>query len=123
MLSMTKAPESAEVMKKTLIRITASAEVMPEAGSRSKKLNSRASTLLALCASACSPPCSDSQMALLPNTVIHSRLNAVGTNSTPRMNSRRVRPREMRAINSPTNGDHEIHQAQYNSVQLPNQPL
>ncbi len=30
----------------------------------------------------------------------------------PRINSRRVRPREIRAINRPTNGDQEIHQAQ-----------
>src|SRR5574344_275658 len=113
MLSMTKAPESAEVTKKTLIRSTASAEVISGHGSRSKKLNSSASTLLALSASECSPPCNDSQMALLPNTVIHKRLKAVGTNRTPRINSRRVRPREMRAMNRPTNGDQEIHQAQY----------
>lgn len=29
-----------------------------------------------------------------------------------------VRPREMRARNRPTNGDHATHQAQKNSVQL-----
>ena len=45
MLSMTKAPESAEVTKKTLMRITARAEVMSAPGKRSKKLNSRVSML------------------------------------------------------------------------------
>ncbi len=30
----------------------------------------------------------------------------------PRMNCRIERPREMRAMNVPTNGDHEIHHAQ-----------
>jgi len=35
-----------------------------------------------------------------------------GTSSTPIRNSRTVRPREMRAMNIPTNGDQAIHQAQ-----------
>ena len=53
-----------------------------------------------------------SQIAVLPNSVIHNRLKPVGTNKAPRMNSRIVRPREMRAMNRPTKGDQEIHQAQ-----------
>ena len=36
----------------------------------------------------------------------------VGAATTPTMNSRIVRPREMRATNMPTNGAQEIHQAQ-----------
>ncbi len=112
MLSMTKAPESAEVTKKTLMRITASAEVMSDPGKRSKKLNRRVSTLPTELVRLVPPSRWLTQMAALPNTVIHSRLKAVGTNRTPRMNSRRVRPREMRAIKRPTKGDQEIHQAQ-----------
>ncbi|MNC67623.1 hypothetical protein D3C75_1181330 [compost metagenome] len=51
-------------------------------------------------------------MAELPKTVIHRKVKAVGTSSTPMTNSRTVRPREMRAMNMPTNGDQAIHQAQ-----------
>ena len=51
-------------------------------------------------------------MAVLPNTVIHKKVKPVGTSSTPMANSRTVRPREIRAINMPTNGDQEIHHAQ-----------
>ena len=36
------------------------------------------------------------------------------------MNSRIVRPREILAMNRPTNGAQEIHQAQYMMVQLVN---
>ena len=35
-----------------------------------------------------------------------------GTTSTPAMNWRTERPREMRAMNRPTKGAHETHQAQ-----------
>ena len=38
--------------------------------------------------------------------------NPRGMNSTATTNSRTVRPREMRAMNMPTKGDHEIHHAQ-----------
>ena len=58
-------------------------------------------------------PCSRIMwIAVLPNTVIHSRVKAVGTSSTPVTNSRMVRPREIRAMNSPTNGDQASHQPQ-----------
>ena len=36
----------------------------------------------------------------------------VGTNITPSMNSRMVRPRLIRAMNIPTKGAQEIHQPQ-----------
>ncbi len=81
-------------------------------GRYSKKRNSSASTLPAVCASAPWATWVSIQIALLPKAVIHSRLNAVGTSSTPTMNSRTVRPREMRAMNMPTKGDQEIHHAQ-----------
>ena len=53
-----------------------------------------------------------SQIAVSPNTVNHAKLKPAGANSTPNTNSRSVRPREMRAMNMPTNGDQEIHQPQ-----------
>ena len=51
-------------------------------------------------------------MAVLPKTVIHRKVKPAGTSSTFRMNSRTVRPREIRAMNMPTKGDQAIHQAQ-----------
>lgn len=56
--------------------------------------------------------------ALLPKIDSHSRVNTNGMISVPTTNWRMVRPREMRARNRPTNGDHATHQAQKNSVQL-----
>jgi len=59
------------------------------------------------------PPVAASiSIAELPNTVIHRNVNTVGTISTAMTNSRIVRPRETRAMNMPTNGDHAIHQPQ-----------
>jgi hypothetical protein len=54
--------------------------------------------------------CSDS--AEPPNTDIQTNDRIVGMIITPRMNSRTVRPLEILAMNMPTNGDQEIHQAQ-----------
>jgi hypothetical protein len=51
-------------------------------------------------------------MAVPPKAVIHSTQASEGTSSTEMMNSRTVRPRDTRAMNMPTKGDQEIHQAQ-----------
>ena len=51
-------------------------------------------------------------IAVPPSTVIHNTQASDGTSNTATMNSRTVRPRDTRAMNMPTNGDHEIHQAQ-----------
>src|SRR5690554_2714635 len=61
--------------------------------------------------------------AALPIKPIQIRVNPVGISRTPTMNSRILRPSDNRAINIPTNGDQEIHQAQYIMVQPPIQPL
>ena len=45
----------------------------------------------------------------MPNQV---RLPSAGTMRTPAMNSRIVRPREIRAMKEPEKGAHAIHQAQ-----------
>ena len=108
--------------KNTAIKRIASHDTGPAQGRYSKKRNSSASTLPTVCASAPLAMCVSTQIAPLPKAVIHSRLKAVGTSSTPMTNSRMVRPREMRAMNMPTKGDQEIHQAQYRMVQPPNQP-
>ena len=51
-------------------------------------------------------------MAAPPKMQNHTRLTRLGTSSTPVTNWRIVRPREMRAMNMPTNGVQESHQAQ-----------
>src|SRR5690606_7738893 len=110
---MTSDPESADVTKNTATKITARVEVKADQGRYSKKLNKASEASMAASADNC-PPASpiSRKIAVLPNTVIHRNVNTVGTMSTPNTNSLTVRPREMRAINMPTNGDQEIHQAQ-----------
>ena len=56
-------------------------------------------------------------IALLPKIENHAKIKPSGINITPKTNSRKVRPREMRAINSPTNGAQATHQAQKKIVQ------
>jgi hypothetical protein len=51
-------------------------------------------------------------IAVPPKTANHTRLTSDGTMSTPVTNCRIVRPRLMRAMNMPTNGVHDTHQAQ-----------
>ena len=55
---------------------------------------------------------SSMSMAARPKMENHTRSNAVGKSSVPPMNSRTVRPREMRAKNMPTKGDQQMVQAQ-----------
>jgi hypothetical protein len=47
-----------------------------------------------------------------PKIANQTSVKRVGMVRTVKTNSRMVRPREMRAMKSPTNGDHEIHHAQ-----------
>src|SRR3546814_16429408 len=55
--------------------------------------------------------------AVPPNTENQRKPSRLGAITTPRMNSRISRPREIRAMNAPTNGAHAIHQAQQKIVQ------
>ena len=112
-MSTTSAPESAEVTKNTTTMMIAISEIKPEKGKCSRKANS-ASELSCSMASPRLLTCSQRimWMAVSPNTVIHNRVKAVGTSSTPATNSRMVRPREMRAMNRPTKGDQASHQPQ-----------
>ena len=59
-----------------------------------------------------SVPVCCSRIAAPPKTQNQTRLTRLGTRITPLTNWRIVRPREMRAMNMPTNGVHESHQAQ-----------
>ena len=59
-----------------------------------------------------SVPCFCRSMAAPPKIANQTRLTRLGTSSTPLTNWRIVRPREMRAMNMPTNGVQESHQAQ-----------
>ena len=112
-VSITSAPESAEVTKKMPTNAMARVAVTLAPGRYSRNLNSAVDR--SACTAWAIPPAAvprSSEIAVLPNTVIHRKVKAVGTNSTPITNSRIVRPREMRAMNMPTNGDHAIHHAQ-----------
>ena len=51
-------------------------------------------------------------MAVSPKVVIHQIKIADGASMAARINSRTVRPVEMRATNIPTKGEKAIHQAQ-----------
>ncbi|MDF9791391.1 hypothetical protein M2440_002092 [Methylorubrum extorquens] len=111
-MSITSAPESAEVTKKKITSSVASPEAIMPNG-RCPSISNRATGMLSLtiCASGTAPARSIS-MAVLPNTVIQKKVNSTGTSSTPVTNSRMVRPREIRAMNMPTKGDHAIYQPQ-----------
>ena len=51
-------------------------------------------------------------MAEPPKTAIHRKHSTDGRKITPRSSSLTERPLEMRAMNMPTKGDHEIHHPQ-----------
>ena len=110
-MSMTREPESAEVMKNVNTKATAMREMGAAKGRLSNMWNrARAGSSMPF-AKAPTPACACSR-ATPPKTDIHRALARVGSNRTAIKNSRTVRPREMRAMNMPTKGDQEIHHAQ-----------
>src|SRR3712207_4604065 len=121
MLFMTRMPESADVTKKTAIIMSANTQSGVARGNCSKKLKSSTSGLSASADSAPWARFMSIQMAPLPKTVIHRNMKSDGTSSTATMYSRMVRPFDMRAMKSPTNGAQLIHHAQYITVQPVNQ--
>ncbi len=96
-------------MKKTITRIIPTNEVMPVHGKPSNITNSCNDKSTSATFSAPAKNCS---IAAVPNTLIQKTQAIDGISSTEIKNSRTVRPRETRAMNIPTNGDHAIHQAQ-----------
>ena len=110
MVSITKVPESHPVTKKIRISAIATNEVICAKGNVPSSTNSCVSSVAL--ASPGAWPAVISAMLESPKIVsqmIPSRLGAI---IAPAMNSRTVRPSEMRAINMPTNGAQLIHHAQ-----------
>src|SRR5690606_36974030 len=112
-VSTTREPESDDVTKKIATRITAMVEVTAGRGRNLKNSNRPTETSSITAEEICPAATVWSRIiAVLPNTVLHRKVNSVGMNRTATMNSRTVRPREIRAMNMPTKGDQEIHHAQ-----------
>src|SRR5690606_18821923 len=112
MMSMTSDAESDDVTKNVMMTSTARDAVTTSSGNRSRSTNSDTGRLSSTAAAMPPSPNISMLSALLPETVIHRNVTIVGTNRTPLTNPRTLRPYEMRAMNMPTNGDHEIHQPQ-----------
>src|SRR5699024_6309435 len=106
---MTIEAESAEVTKKTMIDTMAITAVTPAHGRLPSMSNSIASDESA-------PETSLPSISIFidapPKTVNQAKHAPAGTRITTVTNSRRVRPREILAMNMPTNGVQETHQAQ-----------
>ena len=113
-MSMTSEPESDDVTKKIIRRTTLANEASCAIGSTSSILNSASSGFhsVIIWDTPVYPSKSSWWMAVAPKTLIHSKEHSAGRRRTQIINSRTVRPLEMRAMNIPTNGVHEIHQAQ-----------
>ena len=112
-MSITKAPESALVMKKIDTSTTAMPDSSAPAGSWLKVSNSAVFGSMSPVPPVKSTPSRTALYSAVPPMIVnHRNVSAVGTSSTPVMNSRTVRPLEMRAMNTPTKGDQEIHQPQ-----------
>ena len=108
----TSTAESPEVTKNTITSTVAMPDISVPSGNWPNMENSAVETS-ALTASAIGR-CRMISMfnAVPPNTENHRNAAAAGAATVPRMNSRTVRPRDTRAMNRPTNGDHDTHQAQ-----------
>src|SRR5699024_10761645 len=110
-MSITSEPESEEVTKKNTTTMTASSEVIVAHGMECKSSNSEVSKSSS--PSGATSPCSRCRLiAESPKMVNHTVAIRVGAMIVPSTNWRIVRPREMRAMNMPTNGAQLIHQPQ-----------
>ena len=112
-MSITNAPESALVMKKIDTSTTAMPDSSAPAGRCAKLSNSAVFSSISPVPPVKSTPSRTALYSAVPPMIVnHRNVRAVGTSSTPVMNSRTVRPLEMRAMKTPTKGDQEIHQPQ-----------
>ncbi len=110
-MSTTSAPVSAEVTKKISTISTEKKDIAVVQGNCSRKTNSaRVLSLRMVWPKSAMPPVRMWKMAVSPKTVIQKKVKPVGTSSMPPRNWRMLRPREMRAMNTPTKGDQAIHQ-------------
>src|SRR3546814_20520485 len=105
-VSITSAPESADVTKKVMTSSVANPDAIIDRGNCSSISKSATGmSTVAVSARVATPPRSI-WIAVFPNTVIHRNVKSDGTISTPSTNSRIVRPREIPALNNPTKGTH-----------------
>lgn len=81
-------------------------------GSASSSPNSACSVPPAASATRSRVPVACVRSAVPPMIANQTALAPLGTSRTPVRNCRTVRPREIRAMNVPTNGAQEIHHAQ-----------
>ena len=110
-IPITIAAASAPLMKKNAIRIIDSTDVIVVNGSSSSAVKSDSSGVEVVAIRSAAPLICMSIEAD-PMIANQTKPMPVGIATTPMMNSRIVRPFEMRATNVPTKGAHEIHHAQ-----------
>ena len=105
---------SAPVTKKIATRKTASATVIVASGNSRSVSNSDASSAMPPVSvrGGSQPSLSCRSIAVPPRIANQTNDTRLGTTITQTTNCRIVRPFEMRAMNMPTNGVQEIHQAQ-----------
>ena len=113
-VSITSDPESDDVTKKITTSTMPMNEVTPASGNSSSIRNRASSGCPSSTAAAAAvwPPSRWSDSAVAPKACIQSAEISTGTASMPPTRPRTVRPREIRAMNMPTKGVHESHQAQ-----------
>src|SRR5690606_39940943 len=102
----TKVAESPEVTKKTSTSSVAPTESSVLAGRVSNSANSAIETSAAAASASGAPSKISAYSAAPPKTENQREQARLGSSSVPMTNSRIVRPRETRAMNSPTKGDH-----------------
>src|SRR5215218_50563 len=104
---------SAPLMKNSATRIIEIIAVSQNSGNCCRVANSAAGWLApASFERLDAAPVSCRLMAAPPRTENHTKLTTLGARMTPKTNSRMVRPREILAIKTPTNGAQLIHHAQ-----------
>lgn len=104
--------ESAPVTKKMATRNTASVAVTTDSGNSCRVPKSAFSSPPSRTVAMSTPPLRCRSKAAPPRIENQTKLTRLGMAMTKRTNWRMVRPLEIRAMNIPTNGVHDIHQAQ-----------
>ena len=110
--STTSDPESEDVTKNDTNSSTPTSDTNSVSGNASSMSNRAVATLSLTAVATSRSPESCKSMAAPPNTANHKKQRAEGKKMTPVKSSRTERPLDMRAMNIPTNGDHEIHHPQ-----------
>jgi hypothetical protein len=101
------APDTKNSTTSTIVTI----EVTAGSGRAASVAKNAELTSAAAAAAICVVPARSRLIAVPPNAVNHAKNTTLGTTSTPTTNSRIVRPREIRARNTPTNAAQDSHRA------------